>query len=278
MTREIKLSLLLGFALLLFVGVLVSDHLSAARSAGDPTFDQRDRRTASAEADFEPGFGRLAMESVSPASRGPSAGERSILDEVASAGQWLVGETSPPVAAMIEPDESTRQPEPAPAPQESRGEFVMGIPPGGSADPNDANHLRRHYVRPGETLWSITELYYGDPTLHRSLARFNRDRMTPSGQIRRGATLLIPTRERLFGAHDTPPSQPVRTSAPARPVDRGPARYVVKRGDTLSEIAAAQLGSAGRWREILDLNSDQLDEPEDLWVGMALRLPGGDGR
>ncbi len=49
-------------------------------------------------------------------------------------------------------------------------------------------------------------------------------------------------------------------------------RYVVKRGDSLSSIAAQQLGSASRWREIWALNPS-IRRPEQLAVGAALRLP-----
>lgn len=49
-------------------------------------------------------------------------------------------------------------------------------------------------------------------------------------------------------------------------------RYVVKRGDSLSKIAAQQLGSASRWREIWALNPS-IRRPEQLAAGATLRLP-----
>ncbi|MED6334539.1 MAG: LysM domain-containing protein [Planctomycetota bacterium] len=47
--------------------------------------------------------------------------------------------------------------------------------------------------------------------------------------------------------------------------------YLVKAGDTLSEIAQATLGSARRWHEIVELNPGV--GPASLRVGAILRLP-----
>ena len=48
--------------------------------------------------------------------------------------------------------------------------------------------------------------------------------------------------------------------------------YVVKAGDTLSEISLKQLGTATRWKEIEELNGVNANQ---LKVGMKLRLPLG---
>lgn len=47
--------------------------------------------------------------------------------------------------------------------------------------------------------------------------------------------------------------------------------YTVRSGDTLATIAAKQLGSANRWREIANLNG--IRDPKRLKVGSTLRLP-----
>lgn len=47
--------------------------------------------------------------------------------------------------------------------------------------------------------------------------------------------------------------------------------YTVKKGDTLQRIAVQQLGSAGRWREIADLN--KIRDPKKIKVGQKLKLP-----
>jgi LysM repeat protein len=47
--------------------------------------------------------------------------------------------------------------------------------------------------------------------------------------------------------------------------------YKVKAGDTLSEIAARELGSAKRWREIAKLNN--IRDPRNIRKGQELRMP-----
>jgi LysM repeat protein len=47
--------------------------------------------------------------------------------------------------------------------------------------------------------------------------------------------------------------------------------YTVKKGDTLSSIAAHQLGKSSRWTEIAGLNG--LRDPNRINVGQVLRLP-----
>jgi nucleoid-associated protein YgaU len=53
----------------------------------------------------------------------------------------------------------------------------------------------------------------------------------------------------------------------------GAKTYTVKTGDTLSQIAQAQLGSAGAYMKIFDLNKDQLTDPDKIKPGQVLRLP-----
>ena len=54
--------------------------------------------------------------------------------------------------------------------------------------------------------------------------------------------------------------------------DDGTAVYVVKKGDTLSEIARQELGDATQWKAIAELNS--IEEPKQLAVGKRLQMPG----
>jgi nucleoid-associated protein YgaU len=85
---------------------------------------------------------------------------------------------------------------------------------------------------------------------------------------------------------ETPPAR--RVLPPPAPLEREPevapsevppkkgvrgtgALYVVKSGDTLSEIAESQLGSSRRWKEIVDLNPGL--DPRRVRAGAKLRLP-----
>jgi nucleoid-associated protein YgaU len=51
-------------------------------------------------------------------------------------------------------------------------------------------------------------------------------------------------------------------------------KYVVKSGDTLSKIAKEVYGDGNRWREILEANKDQIENPSVIRPGWELQLPG----
>jgi DNA-binding SARP family transcriptional activator len=63
---------------------------------------------------------------------------------------------------------------------------------------------------------------------------------------------------------ETPPAAEVTASDPV---------YVVQRGDTLWDIAEAQLGNAFRWTEIRDLNAQLIANPNLICSGWQLTLP-----
>lgn len=60
-------------------------------------------------------------------------------------------------------------------------------------------------------------------------------------------------------------------SAPTHESDAN--TYTVKSGDTLSGIAKSQLGDAGAYMKIFELNKDQLKSPDVIKPGQVLRLP-----
>ena len=98
-----------------------------------------------------------------------------------------------------------------------------------------------------------------------------------------------------FPPGSAPPAAPAPEPAPAPAPEPapgpapepapGPGVYTVVPGDSLSEIAARQLGNEARWPEILDLNRAEIaavagehGEPADgsfIVPGMRLRLPEG---
>lgn len=52
-----------------------------------------------------------------------------------------------------------------------------------------------------------------------------------------------------------------------------PTFYVVKKGDTLSEIAQDTLGKASRYPEIFEANRPMLTHPDKIYPGQTLRIP-----
>ncbi len=66
--------------------------------------------------------------------------------------------------------------------------------------------------------------------------------------------------------------RPSATPSNPQPIQRAEPRiYVVRSGDTLSEIALRQTGTSKRWKEIVDLNPGL--DPKKLKVGARLRMP-----
>jgi nucleoid-associated protein YgaU len=70
-------------------------------------------------------------------------------------------------------------------------------------------------------------------------------------------------------------SRPVRlVSGPSDPFGGGAPTVTVQSGDSLGAIARDNLGDAGRWREIFDANRDQISDPNMIFPGQVLKLPG----
>lgn len=72
-------------------------------------------------------------------------------------------------------------------------------------------------------------------------------------------------------ASATSPAAANRANATARGGQAHPLRYTVKKGDTLSGIAAAQYGDASKWHAIADANN--IRDPKALKTGQVLKLP-----
>ena len=49
--------------------------------------------------------------------------------------------------------------------------------------------------------------------------------------------------------------------------------YTVKSGDTLSKIAKAHYGDAGKYPAIFEANQPMLKDPDEIYPGQVLRLP-----
>lgn len=111
-----------------------------------------------------------------------------------------------------------------------------------------------HVVEPGDDLWSLAERFYGDGRDWRKIARAN-PRVLTGGpdRLEPGWRLSVPgvVAER----------------------DDGTGSVRVRRGESLSSIAKRELGEASKWPALYDANRDQLDDPDELEIGVRLALP-----
>ncbi|NYI03241.1 BTAD domain-containing putative transcriptional regulator [Allostreptomyces psammosilenae] len=166
--------------------------------------------------------------------------------------------------------------------------------PGATALPAGAHQQTstgpEHVVRdtsPAESLWRIAETRLGDGTRWREIARLNDGRvMDDQGRvfdadqpIQPGWVLLLPA-----DAAPLPEGSGAADGAPGggRGGAEAPQTVTVRPGDSLSSIAARELGDADAWPELFAANSAEqaggvLTDPDLLRPGWELTIPGGDG-
>ena len=168
-----------------------------------------------------------------------------------------------------------------------------------------------HQVRSGDTLWTISQRYYGTSRYHKALLAANADQIGESGQLRQGMTIQVPPLEALdrslveaprpaivgnvspapASAPEAKPS-PYRSNDASAETDATPAAsaapsqspsptattsdpiYYVRKHETLRSIARDLLGDSRRYVEIMDRNADLIADPyEQLEAGLELRMP-----
>lgn len=251
MTRENKLALVVGFALILVVGILISDHFSPARN-----------HEAAELATVEDPIGgpRMTDEGL-VAVRPPRRDQPPIIDE--------------PIDPRPRRDTTPRDDRPRDDRQADDSPGRATIPASRSergADEPVRPRERFHDVRKGETLTAICRQYYGDATMLAAFIKFNE--IDQPDRVNVGRRLRVPPIEALggSGANESARAQAnpalSRTQPPA-----APRTYTVRSGDSLTEIATELLGTSKAYVRIFELNRDKLDSPDDIREGMVLRIP-----
>ncbi len=258
MTRENKLAIVVGFGLLLFVGILVSDHLSARHAhVASPAMSQVAIETPARlpggllPDDRQP-FGAIP----DPSDSGRAGADGLPIDDGAPLEPGF-----DPLGGMIA------------RVGESAGDAFAS---GGSS----AAAERTHTVSAGEHPGDIAKRYYGKRALGEKLAEYNG---VDPRRLRIGQVLRVPEIARLdptaaptpsSGDGTTPAMAPViaGTETPsAAPEPEQPRIRTVKvaEGDTLFGIARRIYGDGTRWREIAQLNN--LGDGASLRPGMEIR-------
>lgn len=241
MTREHKLALVVGFGLILFVGILLSDHLRNTTRQEEPLPTATASALWSMPNTLEPrepprivdsGFTNTPAEPPTP-------------DPVPSQPTTTALQDAPAVLTLEPTQErqatlllSTQR-------QAPRVEPVVPRAPASGT----------HTVGDGETLQDISKIHFATTRRWQEIARINN--IKNPDRIRAGMRLRLPGVETSRPAPATP-AKTVRS-------------YEVQDGDTLIGIAHKTLGSSTRWVEIQKLNAIQ--NPTELNIGQSLKIP-----
>lgn len=300
MTREHKLALIVGFSLILVVGVLISDHVSSTTRSELPDFghDEAPVPVALAPATIEPEqpaqvairvpepepepivelhFGRQIPDSqpeeAAPSGRGPilasndvgaPANDPTLVERMREFGGRVVeragrGDVDLPTLAQT----SQGRQEPNGNADQTGGE--ASAPASRTSPPEPP--ARWHTVERGQSLYTISQRYYGNGRHWRKLAEANQDRVGDDGTVRQGVRLRIPENLNGVAAASLPPAG----ESESRTVQLR--EYTVQSGDTLGVISQRLLGTVRRTEEIVSLNSSIIEDADDIRVGMVLKIP-----
>ncbi|WP_081444359.1 LysM peptidoglycan-binding domain-containing protein [Xylanimonas cellulosilytica] len=181
---------------------------------------------------------------------------------------------SAPLTGVVPPTAPVVPPATTVAKRVATGEGTSspsGVPPAGAlpapAPRPAAPGTTAYTVMRGDSLWQIAKDHLGDPLRFPEIVALN------------GATLgddpdfLLPGTVLALPTTDVPP--PARTVTSA-------GTYVVEPGDTLSQIAADELGAAERYPEIFEASrntiqpdGNTLTDPDLIHPGDILTIPGG---
>ncbi|GIW74832.1 MAG: hypothetical protein KatS3mg103_1354 [Phycisphaerales bacterium] len=330
LTREQKLALVLGFAAVLIVGLLISDHLAATRSVEldqapqdsgvlvDASEGQALRRVVplpieplDAAAGPDRHEVRRVAQGQAPSPQRPLGDEPGRSDEasVAVPGTVVVFENSAEGGVVASGPSRTvleqvgqsiagglnslgQQIEDLTAGVGRRAPVALGVvgqhahPEAPASDQPQARTVQtgpvvvQHHVQANESLYRLAERYYGDGNKWRQIARDNADRVGPDGSVRQGVLLRILNPTRVPGQSQQRPATvagggPAGERSPTAQPSRsgGGLTYTVQPGDTLGEIAQKLLGTVRRQHELVALNRELIEDPDQLRVGMVLRLP-----
>ncbi|MBL8745952.1 MAG: LysM peptidoglycan-binding domain-containing protein [Phycisphaerae bacterium] len=236
MTREVKLSLILGFAVVLSVALLLSDHFSGAQQAR--------------QAGMNPERG------IEPVTTYAPAPEPTLI---------LVDEQG-------RPQQPARPTQPAPRPGDPRQKSIMPTVVANADGPQPVpveqstllNRLRDRFADGVQN--AVNDLGNGH-TPPPAVATNEPVRFDEPQPIDPNAGTI-----ESFASNE-PESEPAPQPVESNPRKDRFATYEVQEGDTLWSIASKQLGSGSRHAEIAALNQDRMGKGNTLRVGTSLRLP-----
>jgi len=237
MTRENKLALVIGFGLMLFVGILVSDHFSAQRF--DPaTVAEAQPKTAETEPVRLDAVGGDALVAIDLGKDGTST-----LPDAPAPGDVVLDPAPPQEGLIIEVAKT------------------------------DGTPVKFHKVQKGETYWSIAAREYGDGSLATKLQDYNKAVSPDAAKLALNSDLRIPPIDVLKPGAVAKSASPsgttlARTTPEPKVAARVAATVTVGKGDTAYGIAQKQ---GIKVAELLKHNG--IKDPAALKPGQTLKIP-----
>jgi nucleoid-associated protein YgaU len=301
MTRETKVGLLVGMAVILLIGIIVSDHLSMAQQQIPPDMTHYAPQAQNSLNADGTGLQTLPVSdtAVAPA---PPVSPLPTPEQIQQPAPRQIAVRQGQDGQPTSPDTASDAPQTSQPPvathlaQANHKPAVITLGP--MRDVTDTPTFQQaalarsvtethmvtsalgpqpsiHYVQSGETLYAIAQRYYNDGELWPVIRDANTGIVRSDNTVNLGARLVIPNKALLPKLLQTNPA----AASVLTPVNvasaRGSSAVLVQTGDTLSGLAAKYLGSSSRWRDLLQANSDQMDKATDLRVGMTLKIPAG---
>lgn len=236
MTRENKLALVIGFGLMLFVGILVSDHFAAQRY--DPASVVQEEPAAPDQSVQLEAVGVVALEDAPQ----PPTGAPDLSADGVSA--------LPDAVAVVEP---------VPGPMPIEVAVADGTP------------VRFRKIQQGDNYWKIAKAEYGDGSLAEKLQDYNKAVAPDAARLKLGAELRIPPVDVLRPGATAVAAAGVpagNVPAPAPEVKVAARTYKVQKGDTPYAIARKQ---GVKVAELLQHNG--IKDPSGLKPGQTIRIP-----
>ena len=240
MTRENKLALVIGFGLMLFVGILVSDHFAAQRY--DPATVVQDEIVAPEES--------VKLEAV---------------------GVEMLAAVPEPVApgtvSLVEGGASAH-----PDAQPGDAVVAMGEPQPLAVEvaKADGTPVRFHKVQQGNNYWKIAKAEYGDGSLAQKLQEYNKAVAPDAAKLALGSELRIPPIDVLKPGAVAPVAgtQVAVQNPEPKAAARVAASYKIQKGDTPYAIAKR---NGVKVADLLRHNG--IKDPAALKPGQTLKIP-----
>ena len=187
---------------------------------------------------------------------------------------------APPAPQVIRIDTTAPKPAPqvaAPAGKPSTPPTAPATPPPAAPQParpstpapvSPGPRPTTYTIQAGDTFSAIAQKLYGDGARWTAIAKANP--LVDPIRLKVGQVIKLPD----LAAQDQERAEQFEQMRREVSVPSGEAQTViVEPGDNLSTIAQRVYGKASQWKQIYEANKDQLESPDELKVGMKLKIP-----